>query len=156
MNNKNIIVGVVVVILLIIGIFFFKSVTGGLFRKTTTVTLGNQKLTLEVVSKRADMEKGLSGRRSLAQNRGMVFLFNTSDYHAFWMKQMQFPIDIIYVQDKKIVSIFDSVPAPTKNTSENELPVYMPTAPANRVIEVNAGLAKKNNVKVGDTVDLSL
>ena len=95
---------------------------------------------------------GLAKYNKIDQNQGMIFLFNKSDYYSFWMKDMKFPIDIIFISDNKVVDIFDKVPVwPNEN-----LPVYTTKTKANKVLEINAGLAKKYSIKIGDLVKLNL
>lgn len=63
-------------------------------------------LRVTVLERQGERERGLSGRESLAPTEGMLFVFPESGYHAFWMKDMQFPIDIIWVAaDGTIVDI---------------------------------------------------
>ena len=98
--------------------------------------------------------KGLDIYNTLAQNKGMLFPFNSSDYYPFWMRGMNFPIDIIYINDNQIVDIFDNLPNPK---TEDEFPITVkPTAKANYVLEINAGLSRKYNFKKGDIVKIHL
>jgi uncharacterized membrane protein (UPF0127 family) len=68
------------------------------------------------------------------------------------MKNMKFPIDIIFIQNNKIVDVFQNVPV---STNDN-LPVYTTKTKANKVLEINASLAKKYNIKIGTEVRLDL
>ena|SRR5258708_2106474 len=119
------------------------------------VTIDNQTFSIEVATTSAEQQKGLSGRNSLPQNQGMLFIFNTPDRYAFWMKGMKFPLDIIFIKDNKIVSISHNVPAP-KDANESNLPIFTPASPANRALEINAGLASKYDFQKGDAVIIKL
>jgi uncharacterized membrane protein (UPF0127 family) len=66
------------------------------------------------------------------------------------MKNMKFPIDIIFIRDNKIVTIHQNVPAP-KSPADN-LPLYQPSEPADAVLEITAGLSQKNGFTKGDTI----
>lgn len=89
--------------------------------------------------------KGLSGREGLDDNTVMVFTFNTPGMYGFWMKDMLFPIDIIWINDeRKVVHIERNV-----DPSSYPKPFY-PTAPASMVIESEVGVIQ--NIAVGDTV----
>ena len=116
----------------------------------TTVTIDNQTFTVDTAKTEADQEQGLSGRQSLAKDHGMLFIFNKPDIYRFWMKDMKFPLDIIYIKNDKITTILDNLQNPS--SPSDYLPVYQPDQPSDRVLEINAGLARKNNFKVNDTV----
>jgi len=141
-----IIVGVIVIIL-------FSS--GGFLSKSATASFGSQKVTLEVVDTQQSREKGLSGRALLKENQGMLFLFDEPAIPVFWMKGMKFPIDIIFLNNNKIVTIYKDAPAP-KTTTETPTIYYQPSYPSNKVIELKAGASDKYKLKVGDIVKLSL
>ena len=100
-----------------------------------------------------EQAKGLGQRASLPQDQGMLFLFKKADKLYFWMKDMEFPIDIIFIKDHTIVSVAENVPA--LKVPDNKLPIYSPTKPSDKVLEINAGLFKKYNFKAGDTITIS-
>lgn len=118
--------------------------------RTPTATINNHSFSLKVAKDPKDIEVGLSQTSSLPEDQGMVFIFESAGSYPFWMRDMQFPIDIIFVKDTNIVTIHHNV-APPKPQDEN-LPVFTPTSPADKVLEIHAGLAKKYNIKEGDTI----
>src|SRR3989344_4302445 len=70
--------------------------------KTIQTTLGDKK-SIEIGDEEAERAQGLSGRKSLAENEGMLFVFGGKDVKpAFWMKDMLMPIDIIWINDRKV------------------------------------------------------
>lgn len=149
------------VLLVVVVVVFLLSRGGNLFKfnlfpdKTTgTLTINSKTYKLLLAKSDAEKQKGLSGRSNLAKNTGMLFIFPKKDVYPFWMKDMKFPIDIIYIDDAKVVSIFENVPAPTKDQTPAQLPIYRPDAPANYVLELNAKEVSSNKIKVGDTVIL--
>ena len=97
---------------------------------------------------------GLSDRNSLPLDTGMIFPFDHPDYYQFWMRHMKFPLDIIYVNGEKIVTVLENVQNPPYSM-ENP-PILRPQIPADKILEVNAGTAKKYNVKSGDTIKVTL
>ena len=103
----------------------------------------------------SEKSKGLSGREDLAENHGMIFIFTPKTYPAFWMKDMNFALDIIWISDDTIVHIDENVPPPGKDQKDNELPLYRPPEAVNYVLEVNAGFSQNNGIKVGDKIDLT-
>lgn len=114
------------------------------------VIIQEETFKVQVVKKSEDLQKGLSGRDSLAQNQGMLFVFEKKGDYPFWMKDMNFPLDIIFINDNKIVTIYEQVPSPLY-PNEN-LPVYRAKEPINKVLEFNAGTVSKYKIKVGDEV----
>ncbi|MBI2483805.1 DUF192 domain-containing protein [Candidatus Uhrbacteria bacterium] len=94
--------------------------------------------------------RGLSGRESLGGDDGMFYSFQASDFYTFWMRDMKFPIDIIWIgSDNRVVDI-------TKHISPNSFPkTFTSQVKAQYVVEVNAGYADKHGIAVGTTVDLS-
>ncbi len=119
---------------------------------SASVKLGNKEYSAILVKSDKDKMKGLSGRTSLDKNTGMLFVFDKKAPYPFWMKDMKFPIDIIYINDDSIVDIFENVPAPQKAAPLYSLPVYKPKSDANYVFEINAGQTKQNDIKIGDKV----
>ena len=73
----------------------------------------------------------------------------------FWMKDMKFAIDIIWINDSEIVQIDKNVQPPAPNTVDEDLLLYIPSQPIDYVLEVNANFTEENNIKVGDSIDLS-
>jgi uncharacterized membrane protein (UPF0127 family) len=85
-------------------------------------------------------------RASMPRDAGMVFVFEKPEIRGFWMKNCHFPLDMIFTSsDGTVVDVLESVP-PCRS---DPCPSYPPKAPADTVVEVNAGVAKENNVKEG-------
>lgn len=118
----------------------------------TPIQVGSKKLFVQIANTNALRQQGLSGKTELQQDHGMLFDFtNTNDTRpSFWMKEMQFAIDIIWINDNKIIGITKSVPAPSAGTTDYELKTYPPPGDISFVLEVNAGWSDKNNITVGD------
>lgn len=119
------------------------------------VVIGDTTITVEVANSKAEKTKGLSGRSSLAENSGMLFPYPETGIPSFWMKDMQIPLDIIWIAGNKIVDIDKNVPFPEPGTKDSDLPIYQPSVATNYVLEVTAGFADKHGIKIGDSVDLS-
>lgn len=116
-----------------------------------TLSVAGQELSVETVTSAKDMKRGLAGRTSLAENEGMLFVYDYDIMPRFWMKDMLIPIDIIWLKDNMIVGIEKNI-LPTNN--EN-LDVYSPQVFVNSVLEVNAGFSDKYNLKIGDIIDIT-
>ncbi len=114
------------------------------------VSVAWQTFRVEVADTSGKMEKGLGLRDSMPADAGMYFSFPSAQYWVFWMKDMRFPIDIVWIRDGKVVDVTAEVPV------DKTLPLktYSPIAPADAVLEINAGAAGKAGVKTGDEVKL--
>lgn len=152
---RNIIIIVILVIVLGAAFYFTRQYIqnnpGGLFGGNNSVTINDQRIDLITADTQEEREKGLSGKDSLGENEGMLFQFDRPGYYGFWMQDMKFPIDIIFLKDNKIVTIYENVPAPTDNES---LAIYKPEEPADTVLELNANKAKELGLQKGNTLDL--
>ena len=139
-------------VLIIVGLLVMAA--GGLRLKTfftdapATATIKDQTITVDIAATPAARARGLGGRLELPANSGMVFIFDKSERHNFWMKDMFFPIDIIWIDGGQVVDITENVPPPA--LGQLKLPLYSPANPANIVLEANAGFAAKYNIRVGD------
>lgn len=113
------------------------------------VTLGETIVPVEVVSTSAAIKKGLSGRSSLNANSGMLFIFSKASRYQFWMPDMHFPIDIIWIEGGKVADI--SADVPTDFDPKNPV-FFKPKVPVRYVLEVNAGFAEAHNIIIGTPV----
>lgn len=98
----------------------------------------------EVASSSAEQELGLSNRASLPADQGMLFTFRYPGDYGFWMKDMHFPIDMIWVlSNKKVAGITAAVPADSYPS------VFYPPLAISYVLELNAGAAEKFGIATG-------
>jgi uncharacterized membrane protein (UPF0127 family) len=111
---------------------------------------------IDLADTMAKRSQGLSGRTSLRDDQGMFFIFPYYSKQSFWMHGMNFPIDIVWIAGDEIVDITRNAPAPLEGESDMELTLYSPSAPVNRVLEINAGLSDKYGFKIGDKITLKL
>jgi uncharacterized membrane protein (UPF0127 family) len=110
-------------------------------------------LQVEVMVKDEDRAMGLMFRPSLPKDRGMLFLFERSDFHGIWMKNCRFPIDIVWLdEERKVVHVAEAVP-PCK---ADPCPVYNPLRRASYVLELNAGQARREKVALGAALGFTL
>lgn len=118
------------------------------------IAVASTKVSVEIADEESERKKGLGGRDNLGENEGMLFVFPAATSNlVFWMKDMTFPIDIIWINVNKIIKIDKNV-EPQPGASENELKRYYPENAANFVLEVNSGFAEKNKLKIGDEVQI--
>ena len=103
-------------------------------------------LDIEIADTDFDVQTGLMYRDTMAENQGMLFVFDDEKPRSFYMKNTRMPLDIIYISaDKKIVSFQKNA----QPFNENSLPSNLP---AQYVLEINAGLADTWQLKLGDSL----
>jgi uncharacterized protein len=104
------------------------------------------RIEIEVADNDAEREQGLMYRDTMAENNGMLFLMETEEMQAFWMKNTILPLDIMFVDgERRIVNI-------QKNCKPYSLDQLPSARPALYVVEVNAGFADKYAIKDGDFI----
>ncbi len=108
-------------------------------------------ITVEVVNTPASITQGLSGRDEIGAT-GMLFIFNHAQKPSFWMREMKFDLDLIWISHNQVVEITPDVPAPQPNTPLTALPLYQPQQEVELVLEVPAGKAAEMGVQPGDQV----
>lgn len=115
--------------------------------KLYPMTVKTTAVSAELAETREQQERGLSGRSGLPEDRGLLYILAKPDFYTFWMKGMKFPIDIIWVdKDQKVIDI-------THNLTPDTYPrIFQPIKPAQIILEVSAGFAKKHDIQIGDPV----
>jgi uncharacterized membrane protein (UPF0127 family) len=108
------------------------------------LAFGSRRLSVEEVSSPEAQEKGLGSRNSISDSQGMLFVFDRADMHCFWMKDMQFPIDMLWLDASKTVVHLEQSVSPDSYPK-----AYCPEQNSNYVLEVQAGLSAKSGVGVG-------
>ena len=105
------------------------------------------KLDIEIADTDYDIQTGLMYRKSMQDDRGMLFVFPTLRERFFYMRNTKFPLDLIFLNGKKFIASFQENAKPF---DESQLPSQVP---AQFVLEVNAGLAEKWLLEVGDRIE---
>ena len=114
-----------------------------------TVTIGQRQFMSDVMLTEAEQARGLSGKPSIGSSEGMLFAFREASRRVFWMNDMKFAIDMIFIRQGKIVEIASNMKPPT----ETGYPETHDSAVASdMVFEVLAGTTRANGWKVGDTI----
>jgi uncharacterized membrane protein (UPF0127 family) len=110
-------------------------------------------VTAELAITDEERQLGLMFRTEIYQDQGMLFIFEEEGYHSFWMKNMNFPLDILWLdKDKRIIHLESCVP-PCQRTP---CPSYAPLLPALYVLELKAGSIEKKGLKLYDRLDFIL
>jgi uncharacterized membrane protein (UPF0127 family) len=139
MKSKILITSIIILVVVFVLVAFSA-------RKSPQITIAGNTWVVELADTEDKQTLGLSSRASLVEKTGLLFTFPRLDKQYFWMKDMLFPIDMIFLDDKwKIVLIESNVGPETFPTT------FGGQILAKYVLEVNAGEAKKADLKVGDT-----
>ena len=134
-------------------IFFFFVATSWGYSSLSIIDIGIEDGTVvkaEVTASSSDRARGLMYREGIGENEGMFFVFDTDGRHAFWMKNVNFAIDILWLDSEmKVVDIV------TANTCVENCPNYTPDYPARYVLEVPAGFAAAHSITSGSVLSTS-
>ena len=140
------IVAILILAIIIPTFFLFKSQSPRVHLPDGTVTA------VEIADSPEERRIGLSEHIFLDPDRGMLFLLDDLSRPAFWMKDMDFPIDIVWLRDGIVVGIEPNLqPATVENP-----PSVRSNGEINQVLEVNAGFALEHGLKTGQTLDIKL
>lgn len=143
-----IIIGLFLVIVFVL-VFSYSSV----FNQSLldTLIINDSVLKVEQAASPISQYLGLSNRASLCSDCAMLFTFSNSQERTFVMRDMLFPLDIIFINQGKIVKIFENLPPEGHEPKVK----YSSGQPADSVLEVNAGYARQHNFKIGDELKYS-
>ena len=138
-NSRYFYLGLLVVVVAVAAVVFSYKTPA-----SPEATFGGVSLNIEYATTTVAKEKGLSGRVSVPDNYGMLFVFNTSGRYGFWMKDMFVPIDIFWLDDQgHVVSI-------AENVATSSYPnVFYPSVPARYVLETASGFATGHDIATG-------
>lgn len=141
---------ILIVVALTVAVFYYRASRAPLPR--SGISINGHVFAIEVADTFASRAQGLSGRSSLGENEGMLFVFSSfSSGYGFWMKDMKFPLDFVWINGDTIVGVTENA-RPEPGVGMFGLKTYYPPEPVNKVLELNAGLAKKIGLRIGDTV----
>lgn len=118
----------------------------------THIQLGDGVFDARIALTEADREKGLSGVTSLGETEALILVYNADSMWPIWMKNMDIPIDIVWLdQSKKVVDILQNV-SPDEGTDVT----HIPRTKARYVIELAAGTAKSKVIHIGSVATFEL
>lgn len=140
---RYVVFGSIIACVIVFLVVFSKNTTN---KETLHVSIKDKSYTFQVARTAPAREKGLSGTDTILYD-GMIFIFPQSDLYSFWMKEMKYPIDILWVNENfEIVEMRENIYPGTYPE------VFTPTQKALYVIEVRAGVAEKADIRVGDQI----
>jgi len=142
--TKKLVLAVLILFVVLITLFIIYK------KEMQTVCINDNCFEVEVVKGLTEKRRGLSFRKSLDQNTGMLFIYKREGFYSFWMKDMNFPLDIIWInKDKEIVYIEKNV-----QPCQDECLRYRPAEKAQYILEINSGLVDRLKIQKGDKLAL--
>ncbi len=143
MKNKNLFSFLIIFVFIVFGFLLISKSSDIQY-----VTIGGETIKVELAETPAERAQGLSGRKNLAGDTGLLFIFEKPGHYPFWMKDMNFPIDIIWIsRNNQIVFIEKTA------TRESYPKNFGGEVESSYVLEVVAGFADKHNLAIGDQVE---
>lgn len=118
------------------------------------IVINNMRIKVELADTSSKRKQGLGGRAALASDEGMLFIFEDSGKHPFWMKGLSFALDFIWINEDKVVDVTENVQPPALGQKDEFLPIYQSKEDIDKILEVRAGTIQKFNIKAGDTVKI--
>lgn len=139
-------------VVVLVAVFFIYNRTGLSSRDSedmpaTTLKIGKKIIKIEIASDEKSRARGLSGREGLAKDEGLLMVFEKPAKYGIWMKDMKFPIDILWIRKGQITTIQKNAEVPIPGTPEAVLVVYHPFEEADMILEMTAGFADENKIK---------
>ena len=137
-------VGVAALLVLLAGYFFWRN-NAALKIEPDQIVIRGHIFKIETVVSESAKEKGLGGRQSICADCGMLFVFDKPGKYGFWMKDMQFALDLLWLKDGRVIFL-------KKNIAPSFMQTMLPAEKADRVLELNAGTVDKLGIAVGDQI----
>lgn len=141
-----------ILIILVVVVSIGYKIYGSWWTKTT-IKIGGKGVRVLVADTYNHRLKGWSGRKDMGKYGGMLFVFSNRGQHAMVMRDMRFPLDIVWIDGTKIVEIAPNVPLEI-GKSEEELTPYFSSRPSNLVLELPAGFKDRTGLKIGDKIEI--
>jgi hypothetical protein len=121
-----------------------------------SLKINNKNYYLDIARTDEEKNKGLAKFDSIKDNEGMIFIFEVPGRYSFYMKDMKFNIDIIFLDENhKIISLFKNVKF-TDYKNPRDYEIYQPDYNSKYVIELKAGEIENIGIKTGDTIEFNL
>ncbi len=147
MDKRLVIFFIILVLIFVYGLSYLINLTEDPVI-SKTLKAGETVLNIDVADTDAKRATGLSNRESLPKGSGLLFVFEEPGYYQFWMKDMNFPIDIAWINENKRIVHIES------NVSQFSFPqTYTSFSPAKYVLETNANFFENAKIKIGDKLE---
>ncbi len=121
-------------------------------RSTFIILMPKGALEVEVANTMASREQGLSGREKMKDSEGFLYVFDKPGRYGFWMKDMTFPLDIIWINESGLVVDIERDVTPESYLKKK---TFINQSEATYVLEINAGMAQKFGLYLGSKVKIT-
>lgn len=143
MKKKKFLLGALTFFLILFaGLYVMQNIYSLRGNQIRKVFLEGHQFRMEFVTEKGRMQRGLGGRKGLCLDCGMWFAFSSKGRYSFWMKDMNFPLDIVWLADGRVIYL-------QKGVNEKEQGILTPLVEADNVLEFNAGTCDKYGIKIG-------
>jgi hypothetical protein len=115
---------------------------------STRLLLGEHTIYADIAISDSEKQRGLGKRDSLPLDRGMLFVFNHKEPYTFWMKDMKFPLDFIWIDGNIVADLTENVPVMT----DGKTTTVRSSVPVDKILELNAGSIRRFGISIGDPV----
>jgi len=148
--HKKYKIALLILCIAVIGVYFYpQKIKSPTNTCVVDIKVGNTTVHSRIAKTMKEREQGLSGTPPLLKNEGMLFVFDFPDTHGFWMKDMNYPLDIIWFDENNKISFVK------KNFTPESFPrVESPTIVGSYVLEVSSGFFDMNNLNLGDLLEI--
>lgn len=144
-RSSRILIVILVLLVMLVG---WQLASDKFFSKKIPLYLGNGTFKARVADREPDLTKGLSNTKHLPRDEAMLFVFDKEGRWGMWMQDMNYPIDIVWLDNSKKVVSF------AQNVSPNTFPkIFMPGKEARYVVEFASGVVKSREIKLGQIAD---
>jgi len=117
------------------------------------VRIGDTVYVVDLAVTPAERTQGLSGRLSMDAERGMLFVYGEDGARTFWMPNMHFPLDMVWIRaDCTVAGVTANVPNPPLDTPRDQLELYPSAGLVRFILELNAGQAEMHGIGAGGAV----
>ena len=118
------------------------------------VHIGDTVYVVDLAVTPEERTQGLSGRPSMDADRGMLFVYDEDGARAFWMPDMHFPLDMVWIREDCVVAgVTADVPNPPLDTPRDQLEFYPSAGMVRFILELNAGQAADQGIEAGGPVE---
>lgn len=122
--------------------------------KKLSISSGNSsnEFQVEIAATDAQRKVGLMNRKSLDENKGMLFIFQSSGLINFWMKNTLITLDMVFIDSNGYIKHIARNASPCTSSNDQDCPLYSSKVSAQYVLELKGGITDKLGVRVGDRV----